>query len=299
MIHNLPRIGNFSSSEIVALTKKAKDGKSFGAPAITYIEETNMERLLGRSLTTEIDARATSWGTLLEPRVFDMLGLEYTLSSKETIVHPTIPFWVGSPDGSTPNTTADFKAPLTLKSFCQLVQPLYEGLTGKAAMDRVREDHKDGEKFYWQIVSNAILQGNDFGELIPYMPYHSELDAIRTMARHHEQAGKYKWVDYASDDELPYLIEGGYYKNLNIIRFEIPEADKKFLTDCVVRAGERLLKEPCRVLMATHDKTTGAILVEDANALKISNTKLPKKKLMRLLIRMDMYVLIIRWKLQW
>lgn len=269
MINNTHRIGNFTSSEIVALTKKGKEKGSFGAPALTYIEETNMERLLGRSLTTEADARALSWGKLLEPRVFDLLGIEYSLSSKETIVHPAIPFWAGSPDGSKVDTTADFKAPLTLKSFCQLVQPLHEGLMGMEAMNKIRDDHKDGEKFFWQIVSNAIMQGNRFGELIVYMPYHSELELIRTMARHHEQAGKYKWVDWASDDELPYLIEGGYYKNLNIIRFEIPDADKKFLTDCVERAGKMLLKEPGRVLMATHDPTTGATIIEDANALKV------------------------------
>lgn len=269
MINNTLRIANFTSSEIVALTKKDKKGTGFGAPALTYIEETNMERLLGRSLTTEVDARATSWGKLQEPRVFDKLGLEYKLSSQETIAHPTIPFWVGSPDGSKINTTADFKAPLTLKSFCQLVQPLYEGLNGMEAMNRVREDHKDGEKFYWQIVSNAILQGNDFGELIGYMPYFSELEEIRIMARTHEQKKKYQWVDYASDDELPYLLDGGYYQNLNIIRFEIPAADKKFLTDCVLKASEMLLKEPGKVLLATHDKATGATIVEDANALLI------------------------------
>jgi hypothetical protein len=269
MINNTLRIGNFTSSEIVALTTKGKDKKSFGAPALTYIKETNMERLLGRSLTTEADARPLSWGKLLEPLVFDRLGIEYSLSSKETIVHPTIPYWAGSPDGSKADTTADFKAPLTLKSFLQLVQPLYDGLKGMAAMERVREDHKDGEKFYWQIVSNAIIQGNCFGELIPFMPYFSELQEIRTMARHHEQAGKFKWVDWASDDELPYLIDGGYYKNLNIIRFEIPEEDKKFLTDCVTKAGEMLLKEPCGVLMAAHDKAIGATIVQDADALKI------------------------------
>lgn len=269
MINNAHRIGNFTSSEIVALTTKGKDKKSFGAPALTYIEETNFERLLGRSLTTEADARALSWGKLLEPRVFDLLGIEYSLSSKETIVHPTIPYWAGSPDGSKAGTTADFKAPLTLKSFIRLVQPLYEGLTGMDAMDKVREEHKDGDKFYWQIVSNAILQGNRFGELIAYMPYFSELNEIRAMARHHEQAGKFKWVDYASDDELPYLIDGGYYQNLNIIRFEIPEADKKLLTDCVLKAGEMLLKESCNVLIASHDQETGAVIVEDADALKI------------------------------
>lgn len=269
MINNLPRIGNFTSSEIVALTKKDKKGTGFGAPALTYIEETNMERLLGRSISTEVDARPTSWGKLVETRVFDLLGLEYTLSSTQTTVHPTIPFWAGSRDGSKKMTTAEIKAPLTLKSFCQLVQPLHEGLTGMEAMNRIREDHKDGEKFFWQIVSNATIHDDEFGELIIYMPYYSELDAIRLMARQHEQAGKFKWIDWASDDELPYLIEGGYYKNLNIIQFEIPAADKKFLTDCVTKAGEMLLKEPCRVLMASHDKATGAILIEDANALKI------------------------------
>jgi hypothetical protein len=269
MINNTHRIGNFTSSEIVALTTKGKDKKSFGAPALTYIKETNMERLLGRSLTTEADARPLSWGKLLEPLVFDRLGIEYVLSSKETIVHPTIPFWAGSPDGRTIDATVDFKAPLTLKSFLQLVQPLYEGLTGMDAMNAVREEHKDGEKFYWQIVSNATIQGNRFGELIVYMPYLSELQEIRTTARHHEQAGKFKWVDYASDDELPYLIDGGHYKNLNIIRFEIPEADKKLLTDCVLKAGEMLLKEPCGDLMATHDKATGATIVENADALQV------------------------------
>lgn len=269
MINNKLRNGNFTSSEIVALTKKGKDGKSFGVPALTYIEETNLERRLGRSITTEADARSLSWGKLLEPRVFDLLGIEYTLSSKDTIQHPTIPFWVGSPDGSKPNTTADFKAPLTLKSFCQLVQPLYDGLTGMVAMNRIREDHNDGDKFYWQIVSNAILQGNDLGELVVYMPYYSELQDIRTMSRHHEQAGKYKWVDFASDDELPYLIDGGYYKNINIINFQIPDTDKKFLTDCVVRAGNMLINESHSTLIASHDPTTGATIIEDANALKI------------------------------
>jgi hypothetical protein len=155
------------------------------------------------------------------------------------------------------------------------VQPLFEGLTGVAAMDKVREDHKDGDKFYWQIVSNAILQGNDLGELIVYMPYFSELEEIRIMARHHEQAGKYKWVSWASDDELPYLIDDGYYKNLNLIRFEIPVADKKFLTDCVKKAGEMLItvdgtaKVISSTLLATHDKEVNATLVQDANALTV------------------------------
>src|SRR4051812_35840234 len=99
MINNIARIGSFTSSEIVALTKKAKDGKSFGAPALTYISETNMERRLGRSVDDEKVAKALTWGKLLEPRAFNQLGLEYILSSTETDVHPTIPYWSGSKDG--------------------------------------------------------------------------------------------------------------------------------------------------------------------------------------------------------
>jgi hypothetical protein len=126
MIRNESRIGNFTSSEIAALTTLAKDGKSFGKPALTYIEEKNMERRLGRSLDEEKSARALTWGKLLETRVFDLLGLEYVPLWKDTIVHPAIPFWAGSPDAEKPDTICDTKCPMTLKSFCQLVDPLYE-----------------------------------------------------------------------------------------------------------------------------------------------------------------------------
>lgn len=297
MINNQNRVGNFTSSKIVALKstgsremtddelaahKKAfpksrkKNIESWpGKAALTYIEEKKMERRLGRSLTSEINARATSWGSLVENRVFDLLGIEYKLTSKETIVHPDYSFWAGSPDADKYNTSPDFKCPLTLKSFCQLVDPLYRGLTGMDAMNAVREEHEDGETYYQQIVSNACIKKNGFGELIIYVPYLSELNAIRTMARHHEQAGKFKWVDYASDDELPYLIDGGYYKNLNVIRFEIPNEDKELLTMRVEQAGGLLFADDAEaevmtsVIHARHYKVVNATIVEDANALKI------------------------------
>lgn len=267
MINNQHRIGNFTSSEIVALTKKGKDRKSFGAPALTYIEECKMERRLGRSLSTEVDARATSWGSLVESRVFDLLGLEYRLCSKETLVHPDFPFWAGSPDGDKTNTVPDFKCPLTLKSFCQLVDPIYEGFEGIDAMARIREEHKDGEKYYWQIVSNSCIKGYEFGELIVYMPYLEELLEIKEMARR-DGSGKYKWIDYADINELPYLLPGGYYRNLNVIRFEIPKADKKVLTETVVVAGKLLINNAPLVL-AHHDAEVSATIVQDENALKV------------------------------
>lgn len=282
MIHNQNRVGNFTSSKIVALLsmgsremtieeleahKKAnpksrkKTIESWpGKAALTYIEEKKMERRLGRSLGTEVNARPLSWGSLVENRVFDLLGLEYKLTSKETIVHPDYPFWSGSPDARKKNTVPDFKCPLTLKSFCQLVDPLYRGLTGIDAMNAIREEHEEGETYYWQIVSNSCFEGQEYGELIVYMPYLAELLEIKEMADK-DQTGKYKWISYAEFDELPYLLPGGYYKNLNVIRFEIPKSDKELLTMRVEQAGKLLI---CDVggYMATHDKILDATIVE-------------------------------------
>lgn len=241
MLSNI-RNGNFTSSEIVALTKKDKSGKGFGAPALTYIEECNMERRLGRSLTDEISARATSWGKLVENRVHDILGIDYKLCSTETLSHPTVDFWKGSPDAihffeaSHLDAACDFKCPLTLKSFCQLVDAFKKG-----GMDEVRSEHKDGEKFYWQLVSNACITDSKYGELIVYAPYRSELADIRTMS---EGNPKYYWIWSASDDELPFLVEGGHYKNVNVMRFEIPSEDKCRLHDLVVLAGKELIEVP-------------------------------------------------------
>lgn len=265
MINNTARIGNFTSSEIVALTTKGKDKKSFGAPALTYIAETNMERRLKRSLTKEESAKPLVWGKLLEFHVFDQLGLEYQLISNETVVHPDIPYWSGSPDGETEDSVSDIKCPVTLKSFCQLVDPLYNGLKGNEAMDAVREANKSGEQYYWQLVSNSIILKKKFAELIVFMPYFSELELIRKMAGEveGEKMSKHYWIAFGQDDELPYLIDGGYYKNLNIIRFEVPEADKKLLTECVLEAGKMLIGNGPAEPAKTEPKP------EDANALKI------------------------------
>lgn len=272
MIGNSNRVGNFTSSEIVALTKKAKNGKDFGAPALTYIEEANFERQLGRSIDDEKTAKPLTWGHLVERRVFDLLGLEYTLCSSETVMHPEIPFWSGSPDGEKQidDTLIDIKSPITLKSFCQLVDPLYRGLTGIEAINAVRENHKDGDKYYWQLVSNATIRRRKYAELIVYMPYKSELDEIRVMAQMVEaqEMSKHYWIAMAGEDELPFLLDDGFYKNVNIIRFEVPEADKRLLTECVLRAGEMLINQP-KQLAAPDDSTPYEMILDDANALKI------------------------------
>lgn len=239
MINNLARIGNFTSSEIVKLIKKGR-----GAD-LTYIKEKRMERRLGRSLTTEVDAKPMTWGKFLEPRVNDLLPTDYTYCSDQTKVHPVISYWAGSKDSMKHDegkTVADFKCPLTLKSFCQLVDPIYNGLQGLDAMKVIMEEHLDGEKFYWQLVSNSCIDETRFAELIVYMPYKSELDEIKLQATQSGESKLY-WIATALEDELPYLKDGGFYKNINIIRFEVPQADKDLLKETVINAGKLLFEE--------------------------------------------------------
>lgn len=240
------RIGNFTSSEIVALTKTDRSGKNFGEKALTYIREKRMERRLGRSIKTETTAKALSWGTLCEVAVSKLLIDDYIFTSRETVVHPAFSYWAGSKDAiklDQGRTVAEVKCPITLKSFCDLVDPIYDGLEGISAMNKVRDVHPDGDKYYFQTVSNAILNNAKFGEFIVYMPYKSELEVIKMIAMNSDgpDMGNYYWIGNAKEDELPFLIEDGFYRNLNVIRFEIPREDINFLTERVVEAGKLLL----------------------------------------------------------
>lgn len=241
------RIGNFTSSKIGKLMTYRRDGKSIGKPALTYIKSKNKERRLGRAIDSESSAKPLSWGKILEGGIFNLLGLEYSLVSQETIQHQTIPYWSGSPDAikidKGEKTVIDIKAPITLNSFCDLVDPLYDGLTGIDAMNLIRQNHDDGDIYYWQLVSNAILTNSKYAELVVYVPYKDELDVVRSLASNYdgENLHKYYWIANAQDNELPFLIKDFFYKNLNIIRFVVPEEDKKALNERVLAAGNMLI----------------------------------------------------------
>ena len=303
MVNNVLRHGNCTSSEIVCLTKtgsrdmtpeelkqhKEENPKSRktkieswpGKAALTYIRETNMERRLERSLTDESNARPLSWGKLCEYLVFLLLDTAYILTSTETVLHKIIRWWAGSPDGEKTDTVIDIKAPFTLKSFCVLVQPLYDGLQGWEAMCAIRDGytdkngfehdaHPDGEKYYWQLVSNAILLKKKYAELIVFMPYKSEIEAIKAEAMKEKYGGKYFWVSMANEGELPFLPEDGYYKNINIIRFEVPEADKLLLTKRVLQAGQMLVNNdmPNKMLIEWNNCTGSDGFIDNDDFVK-------------------------------
>lgn len=270
------RNGNFSSSEIIALlsttsrpmtddelkahleanpkSKKKNIDAWPGKAAVTYINQCNMERRLGRSLDGELDARATNWGKFVEPLLFQLLDGDYTYNSHDTLVHPLYPFWLGTPDGfkKTGNKTViDAKCPFTLESFCNLVTPLYEGFEGIAAMRALidgytdkkglfHSPHKDAEKYYWQIVSNACIDDCTHGELVVYCPYESEISVIQRIAVESGDPSAY-FIANGSVKSLPCIKDDGFYSNINTISFEIPQSDKDYLTEIVVKASKYLI----------------------------------------------------------
>lgn len=255
MIHNELRNGNFTSSKIVALTginsKLATERKK----ALTYIEEKRIERIIKRSISTESDARPLQWGKLCEGLVFQDLTTEYDMKSKETVLHPTINYWAGSPDvrrykGSEKVAVGEIKCPMTLKSYFSLAAPVLAGLTGYDAICAIRNGwefegfkytaHPKGEEYYQQGVSNAILEGVTICDFIFFVPKQEQLEDIRAEAKFQGV----NFITYSSDDELPYMPTDSPLPNKIIITCKIPQADIDALTSVVVKAGDLLIGQP-------------------------------------------------------
>lgn len=238
------RVGNFSSSEIHKLMSKGRGNwsvENVGAPFKTYIRDKVWESRLGRSLTQRQNSRITTWGLFVEKIVFDKLSLNYELVSKTRYKHPEIERWTGMPDLVTRDNTvvSDIKCPWTLTSFCEIVDAMAEGVE---AFKLARPE------YYWQLVSNSILTGIDQAEIIVYVPYKEGLEVIKEAANNHSWDGSLtendvQFINYASDEELPYLIKGKPYQDLNALRFEVPQEDKDLLTARVKMANEILIKE--------------------------------------------------------
>jgi len=71
------------------------------------------------------------------------------------------------------------------------------------------------------------------------VPYFEELAEIKSIA---DGNPDYYWIWSADDNKLPYLINGAYYKNVNVIEFDILDRDIEALTERVKEAGSQLIK---------------------------------------------------------
>jgi hypothetical protein len=227
--HN--RVGRFSSSSIWRLMTNDRSGKNPGVPFYSYIQEKKYELLLGRELVPDKDSRPTGWGLFNEARVFDMLPLDYKLEVHKRYFHKKNAFWSGSPDIVGENFVGDIKCPFTLLSFCEGVDSLQSIETFK--------DVKP--EWYWQIVSNAILTEKKLGEIVIYCPYKKDIKTIRNEAMEEDtNQSRVAFINFLDDEQLPYIPEGGFYKDLNPFRFEIPQEDIDKLTDRVTLATKLL-----------------------------------------------------------
>lgn len=277
------RIGNPTSSEIVALTSFGKPGSRDmtpeelaehrlknpkskatkiqtppgpGAPFFKYVKDCRIERMYKKSLDPSGDIFAFAWGKLCEKIVHEKLGLGYVFQSQDTIEHKTIKGWYGTPDGfknpvflkvkdhwilHTTDIVTEIKCPISIGGFDDLVRPLYEfdgfnvtgkrEISGNEAIQQIRKASKEGEKYYWQIVSNACITGATKAELIVYMPYFDELDEI--YAYNNDLAEPFYIVGRRLPHELPFLHRDIGIDNINIIAFDVPQEDKDFLTSRV------------------------------------------------------------------
>lgn len=226
---NSIRIGKFTSSKIFNLLTVNREKNGWGAPALRLIQRVKYEKKLGRSLESDVSSKSCNWGNLLEKRVQSMLPFEMNYQSIETLTHPIHTSWAGTPDYVGNGTVGDIKCPWTLLSYVEL----YEALEGSVA------DLKEvSPEYYWQLVSNAILTSSKYAEITIYCPYQDELEDIRNLARNQEQdQQRYAFVNFALDDDLPYLIRGSYYQNFKQLKFEVSEDDKSKLTQAVRQAS--------------------------------------------------------------
>jgi len=235
MLDNSKRFGKFTSSEIYKLMTLDKKGIDFGKPALTYIREKLMEIEFGRSIDKTASSREMEWGKLCESRVFNIMekDISYTPMHDITLTHPLFECWAGSPDSDRPRlkVVSETKCPYTHTSFYDLVKSYEIG-----GIEEIRNVHKSGEQYYWQCVSNADLLGYYKAELIVYMPYQKELSEIRLESANFG----FPWIGFTADDDLPYLLNDGKFKNINVLPFEIPADDIQLLRDNVSKAQKIL-----------------------------------------------------------
>jgi hypothetical protein len=240
-MNNKNRAGKFTSSMVYKLIKEGRGKDEFSVPGLTYIQEKAIERKMQSCLDGGAHTQTLAWGNFMELMVYSILGVQYQISSKETTLHPKYgEFWSGSKDLFTVNAeTGKMESIAEIKCYQKKNFALYTDCILKKDIELFKNDFP---KEYWQIVSNACLENVEIGEAITYMPYVSEYEEIKEMAENYEGADfwKYKFIRDLPVEDLPFLPDNGYYKNINKFAFIVPQDDKDFLESRVLLAEEKI-----------------------------------------------------------
>lgn len=202
----------------------------------TYAEEVYYEKLMGRSIKTEVKTRPMLWGSLMEVVLFNLLGLDYKMTHKATMKHPVYSsFWSGTADLIVPEIkTGEIKC-FEPNHFCKLSLAL---LSKDIEVIKAKEPEA-----YWQATSNSLIHGFSKTEIIAYMPYKSELKEIITLIEDTNFLEKnglnpydYYFMTQDNIESMPYLPDDSKMSNINSFEFEIPKLDALFCENRVVEA---------------------------------------------------------------
>lgn len=253
IVANIERIGAFTSSEIHRLTgigtrqmteaelaahklanptskaKTIKHPDTVDKKFQTYVDEKKREKRMKRSLDTGASSMETRWGEFMERRAFQLIGLEHSLESKTTHVHPTINHWSGSPDLIADDKVGDIKCYYPRK-----FSAYYEALETQD-INVLKEEYSEE---YWQLVSNACILNKPKVEVVLYAPYQNEaLEIYNMVMKNEDDMFRYKFIaDMIEAEkyyELPFLPDDSGYNNLMTFEFTVPQEDKDFLTERV------------------------------------------------------------------
>lgn len=131
------------------------------------------------------------------------------------------------------------------KGYKQLA--LRNGYKNKSGLEVKK--HTDAEKYFWQCVSNACLENLPKAELLIFCPYLSDLPELADFISNLDDVDlqiRAEWIHSAiineNYDALPWIPDGGFYKSLNAIVFDVPDADRIFLTYRVQQLSPLLIK---------------------------------------------------------
>lgn len=238
---NNNRAGFFTSSQMSRLVASLKSGKPSQA-FFGYIDEVVAERAMGRVVSTEVKTQPMKWGNVMEVVLFNLLGLGYKMTHKQTIKHPKYSkAWSGTPDLIAEGVKIGEIKSFQPKAFSMLSMCLL-----KKDVDAFRDEFP---KEYWQCVSNAILCGLKRAEIIAYMPYKKELIEIieqiedsNFLERNGLDPQDYYFMTRNDIESMPYLPDDSPMSNINSFEFDIPVDDIMLLTKRVIEA-EKLVNE--------------------------------------------------------
>lgn len=235
---NTLRAGFLTSSQAHRVAASLKTGKPSSA-FYTYVKEVFAEQMIARVHDTEVKSRPILWGSLFETVLFDRLGMGWSMTHKQTMVHEKhSTFWSGTPDFIAAEKIAEAKC-FQPKNFSLLSVAINHG-----DLEYLKEEFP---KEYWQCVSNAILAKKKTAVLISFMPYKKDLIALIKEVEdtaYLEERGldpqDYYWLTNSDIETMAYLPDDSPMDDINMMEFDIPKEDADFLESRMILAKKEI-----------------------------------------------------------